>query len=118
MSPGTGDPASLQLPASLIGKLARSSSRGQAILYAQLINMKYYALFQGLFFYHTRKIGLGVGFKWGSGVLFTHILDEDGKESWSAPVLYKVHEVSLGLLAGMAAASPVSHALAFTVSMQ
>ena len=55
---------------------------------------------QGLFFYHTKKVGLGVGVKWGAGVLVTHILDEDGKESWSAPVLYKVHEVSLGLLAG------------------
>lgn len=41
-----------------------------------------------------------MGVKWGAGVLVTHILDEAGKESWSAPVLYKVHEMSLGLLAG------------------
>ena len=60
---------------------------------------------QGLFFYHTKKVGLGVGVKWGAGVLVTHILDEDGKESWSAPVLYKVHEVSLGLLAGAVTSS-------------
>jgi lipid-binding SYLF domain-containing protein len=57
---------------------------------------------QGLFFSHTKKVGLAVGYKWGAGVLICHIIDENGKESWSAPVLYKVHEVSLGLLAGEA----------------
>lgn len=41
------------------------------------------------------------GVKWGSGILITHILDERGRESWSAPVLFKIHEVSLGLLAGL-----------------
>ena len=55
---------------------------------------------QGLFFYHTKKIGFVAGVKWGSGILITHILDERGQESWSAPVLFKIHEVSLGLLAG------------------
>ena len=55
---------------------------------------------QGLFFYHTKKVGFVAGVKWGSGILIQHILDERGRESWSAPVLYKVHEVSLGLLAG------------------
>lgn len=56
---------------------------------------------QGLFFYHTKKVGFVAGVKWGSGILITHILDERGRESWSAPVLFKIHEVSLGLLAGM-----------------
>ena len=42
------------------------------------------------------------GVKWGSGIFIQHILDERGRESWSAPVLYKIHEVSLGLLAGAA----------------
>ena len=55
---------------------------------------------QGLFFYHTKKVGFVAGIKWGSGILIQHILDERGRESWSAPVLYKIHEVSLGLLAG------------------
>ena len=55
---------------------------------------------QGVFFFHTRKVGLALGVKWGAGVLLAHILDENGHESWSAPVLYKVNEVSLGLLAG------------------
>ena len=56
---------------------------------------------QGLFFYHTKKVGFVAGVKWGSGILITHILDERGRESWSAPVLFKIHEVSLGLLAGV-----------------
>ncbi|CAK0764281.1 hypothetical protein CVIRNUC_003142 [Coccomyxa viridis] len=55
---------------------------------------------RGLFFYHTKKVGFVAGVKWGSGILITHILDERGQESWSAPVLFKIHEVSLGLLAG------------------
>lgn len=55
---------------------------------------------QGLFFYHTKKVGFVAGVKWGSGIFIQHILDERGRESWSAPVLYKIHEVSLGLLAG------------------
>ena len=55
---------------------------------------------QGLFFYHTKKVGFVAGVKWGSGIFVQHILDERGRESWSAPVLYKIHEVSLGLLAG------------------
>jgi len=58
------------------------------------------ACLQGLFFYHTKKVGFVAGVKWGSGILITHILDERGRESWSAPVLFKIHEVSLGLLAG------------------
>ena len=66
---------------------------------------------QGLFFYHTRKVGLGLGFKWGSGVFFTHILDEDGKEAWSTPVLYQIHELSLGLLAGPSAHQSIAPAL-------
>ncbi len=53
-----------------------------------------------MFFFHTKKVGLALGLKWGAGVLLAHILDEAGHESWSAPVLFKVHEVSLGLLAG------------------
>ncbi|KAK9909418.1 hypothetical protein WJX75_001922 [Coccomyxa subellipsoidea] len=56
---------------------------------------------RGIFFFHTRKVGLALGIKWGAGVLLAHILDENGHESWSAPVLYKVNEVSLGLLAGV-----------------
>ncbi|BDA42658.1 probable SH3 domain-containing YSC84-like protein 1 [Coccomyxa sp. Obi] len=56
---------------------------------------------RGIFFFHTKKVGLALGLKWGAGVLVAHILDENGKESWSAPVLFKVHEVSLGLLAGV-----------------
>lgn len=50
-------------------------------------------------------MGLALGIKWGAGVLLAHILDENGHESWSAPVLYKVNEVSLGLLAGETAFS-------------
>lgn len=55
---------------------------------------------QGLFFYHTRKVGLGIGVKWGAGVLFTHLVDEHGRAGWSAPVLYTVKEAAVGLIAG------------------
>lgn len=55
---------------------------------------------QGLFFYHTKKVGLGVGVKWGAGVLVTHLVDEHGRSGWSAPALYKVKEAALGLIAG------------------
>ncbi len=55
---------------------------------------------QGLFFYHTRKVGLGIGVKWGAGVLFTHLTDEHGRTGWSAPALYRVKEAALGLIAG------------------
>jgi lipid-binding SYLF domain-containing protein len=55
---------------------------------------------QGLFFYHTRKVGLGIGVKWGAGVLFTHLTDARGRTGWSAPALYRVKEAALGLIAG------------------
>ncbi|KAK9843432.1 hypothetical protein WJX81_002242 [Elliptochloris bilobata] len=55
---------------------------------------------KGLFFYHTKKVGLGVGLKWGAGVLVTHLVDEQGRSGWSAPALYKVKEAALGLIAG------------------
>eukprot|EP00884_Botryococcus_braunii_P003410 jgi/Botrbrau1/1306/Bobra.0063s0023.1 len=60
------------------------------------------ALFKskGLLFYHTRKVGLGIGFKWGSGILIAHLQDEEGRVSWSAPCLFKIKEASFGLLAG------------------
>lgn len=58
-------------------------------------------LVQGLLFYHTCKVGLGIGFKWGSGILIAHLQDEEGTVSWSAPCLFKIKEASLGLLAGM-----------------
>ena len=67
---------------------------------------------QGLFFYHTKKVGFVAGVKWGSGILITHILDERGQESWSAPVLFKIHEVSLGLLAGALSALGLPHTVA------
>ena len=56
-------------------------------------------------------MGLCLGYKWGSGVLITHILDEDGKEAWSTPVLYQIHELSLGLLAGLGLHQSIPHAL-------
>ena len=56
---------------------------------------------QGLFFYHTRKVGFIVGAKWGSGFLFTRVSAADESPArWSAPVFYKVQEGSIGLTAG------------------
>jgi len=53
---------------------------------------------QGLFFYHTQKVGLGVGVKWGRGWLVMRTgLDPP---AWSPPVFYKVLEGSIGFTAG------------------
>ena len=63
---------------------------------------------QGLFFYHTRKVGLVVGAKWGSGFLITRlgVPGEEGPVRWSAPVFFRVHEGSIGLTAGTLSGIP------------
>lgn len=47
---------------------------------------------------HTRKLGLGIGVKWGQGwLLMRTALDPP---HWSAPVFYNVKEGSFGFTAG------------------
>lgn len=54
---------------------------------------------RGVFFMHTRKLGLGVGVKWGRGwLLMRTALDPP---QWSAPVFYNVKEGSFGFTAGV-----------------
>jgi hypothetical protein len=47
---------------------------------------------------HTRKMGLGIGVKWGRGWLLMRTGLDPPK--WSAPVFYKVKEGSFGFTAG------------------
>lgn len=54
---------------------------------------------RGVFFMHTRKLGLGFGVKWGRGwLLMRTALDPP---HWSAPVFYSVKEGSFGFTAGV-----------------
>ena len=56
---------------------------------------------QGLFFFHTRKVGFLAGIKFGRGFLIER-QGADGEQlaRWSAPVFYTVNEGSFGLTAG------------------
>lgn len=54
---------------------------------------------RGVFFMHTRKMGLGIGVKWGRGWLLMRTGLDPPK--WSAPVFYKVKEGSFGFTAGV-----------------
>ncbi len=53
---------------------------------------------QGVFFMHTRKMGLGLGVKWGGGWLLMRTALDPPR--WSHPVFYRVQEGSIGFTAG------------------
>ena len=56
---------------------------------------------QGLFFFHTRKVGLLAGIKFGRGFLLERQSPPHEQPArWSAPVFYTVQEGSFGLTAG------------------
>ena len=66
---------------------------------------------QGLFFFHTRKVGLLAGIKFGRGFLIERQSPPDEQPArWSAPVFYTVQEGSFGLTAG---AMRQQHAISF-----
>jgi hypothetical protein len=57
---------------------------------------------QAIFFYHTTKVGLGIGVKWGRGFLLVRTNGRDeSPATFSPPVFYKLVEGSLGLTAGL-----------------
>ena len=54
-----------------------------------------------MFFFHTRKVGLLAGIKFGRGFLIERQSPPGEQPArWSAPVFYTVHEGSFGLTAG------------------
>ena len=64
---------------------------------------------QGLFFFHTRKVGLLAGIKFGRGFLIERRSTPGEQPArWSAPVFYTVHEGSFGLTAGSPAFTKAS----------
>ena len=64
---------------------------------------------QALFFYHTKKVGLAIGVKWGRGFLLVRTNGRDEvPATFSQPVFYKVKEGSFGLTAGLARAAHAS----------
>lgn len=81
-----------------IGKMSKKDPPTQPL---GQINPKPISAARGLFFYHTRKVGLVVGAKWGNGFLITRVGGPgETPVRWSAPVFYRVHEGSIGFTAG------------------